>query len=305
MKIKILTEAGYPYGLGHFIRCVRLKKILKKHYKDVLIYHYGNKSLKGSQYLNWLDNTTFDWVISNTDIIIIDSYHASKEFYQKAHKTCKKLIILDDTNQSSYPPDCVIINGALGAQQLYPKTKNYLTGIQYALIDKKFLKSKIVKKNIQHILITFGGSDPSNMTQKTLKILDQMHYEKHIILPQKFDSKIIFSGNYYQNISSSQMATIMRKCDVAISAGGGTLNELAMSKVPTLIIPIAQNQIFQAKQWDLSGGMKLTSLKNLNKDFDTIIPMQKRTEMIEILQNINFGNLLEKELIQIISEAIE
>ncbi|MDO7253358.1 hypothetical protein [Helicobacter cappadocius] len=305
MKIKIFTEAGYPYGLGHLTRCIRLKKILDQYVKNTTIYHYGVNSIEGSKYLNWLDSAAFDSLILDTDLVVIDSYEANEVFYQKASKFCKKLIVLDDTNRLLYPLNCVIINGALGAQSLYPKKKNYLAGIEYAIIDKIFFDSKISKKDIQNILITFGGSDPENMTEKTLKILDDMPYQKHIILPQRFCGKPSFKGNYYQNISASQMANIMKKCDVAISAGGGTLNELAMSKTPTLIIPIAQNQIFQSKQWESTGGMKITSLESLDKDFATIIPMKIREEMSQAFQTIRFGNLLLKKIEEIITEVME
>lgn len=301
MKIKIFTEAGYSYGLGHLIRCMRLKKILEKYSCDTQLYYQGEDSLNGGTQLQWLDENIFPSLISNTDIIIIDSYKADLKFYQQACKIAKLLIVLDDTNRLIYPDGRILINGALGAQNLYPKTKSNLTGIKYAIIDERFFANKKAKKKILNILITFGGSDTLDIIKETLNALKDKDCQKHIILPKEDTIRSYCkSENFYCNISSSQMATLMKKCDIAISAGGGTLNELGMSQVPTLIIPIAQNQIFQSEQWQKIGSMKISSLKTLSEDFDTITPVQVREKMIEISSNIEFGTLLSNKLGSII-----
>lgn len=307
MKIKIFTEAGYSYGLGHLIRCIRLKKILEKYCPDTKLYYQGDDSLNtDAQYLQWLDEDIFGSFISNTDIVVIDSYKAHLKIYEQASKVAKLLIVLDDTNRLIYPTDRILINGALGGENLYPKTKSNLTGIKYAIVDERFFANKKAEKNISNILITFGGSDTSDMIKETLNLLKDKNCQKHIILPKNSTTpRYCESENFYCNIPSSQMATLMKKCDIAISAGGGTLNELGMSQVPTLIIPIAQNQIFQSEQWHKSGSMKISSLKTLREDFDTITPMQVRQKMIENSSNIEFGSLLSEELGSIIREMMK
>lgn len=307
MKIKIFTEAGYSYGLGHLTRCLRLKKILEKYCPDTTLYYEGDDSLnRRAQYLKWLDEDVFGSLISDTDIIVIDSYKADLKIYEKASKISKSLIVLDDTNRLIYPDNRILINGALGGENLYPKTKSNLAGIKYAIVDEIFFDNKKAKKNISNILITFGGSDTSDIIKETLSLLKDKPCQKHIVLPQDYTmQKSCKYENFYCNLSSSQMATLMKKCDMAISAGGGTLNELAMSQVPTLIIPIAKNQIFQSEQWQKSGSMKISSLKTLREDFDTITPVQVREKMIEIFSNIEVGSLLPKELGRIMKGMME
>lgn len=307
MKIKIFTEAGYSHGLGHLTRCLRLKKILEKYSSDTQIYYQGDNSLnRGGEYLQWVDEDIFPSLISNTDIIVIDSYKADIKIYQQACKIAKLLIVLDDTNRLIYPDGRILINGALGAENLYPKMESNLTGIKYAIVDKNFFANKKAEKNISNILITFGGSNASDIIKETLNLLKDKDCQKHIVLPQDTIIKPYSkTDNFYYNISSSQMATLMKKCDIAISAGGGTLNELGMSQVPTLIIPIAQNQIFQSEQWQKNRSMKISSLKTLREDFDTITPVQVREKMIEILSNIEFGSLLPNQLGSIIKGVMK
>lgn len=302
MKIKIFTEGGFAYGWGHLKRCIRLKKILEKHSSDIKIYYYGDDfHTQEGEFCLWPSSDVFDSLITNTDIIIIDSYKADITLYEKASRASKLLIVLDDTNRLRYPDGRILINGGLGAENLYKKTDSNLTGIKYAIIDKRFFATKKAKTNISDILITFGASDVLSITKEALDILKDKKCQKHIVLPQDSSISPVFSSeNFYHNLSSSQMASLMQKCDIAISAGGGTLNELGMSQVPTLIIPIAQNQLFQSEQWQKSGSMKISSLKTLNKDFDTITPVRVRKKMIQMTSHIEFGSLLSHKLTEVI-----
>ncbi|PAF41151.1 glycosyltransferase [Helicobacter sp. 11S03491-1] len=305
MKIKIFCEAGYSYGLGHLKRCVRLKNLLLPFYPDISIYYDGEKIPHERQHCQWSNQAIFFDLLTDTDIAIIDSYQAGLDFYRQASEKTKRLIILDDNCRLHYPQNAIILNGALNAQTLYPTTKNHLCGIEFAIIDKQFFCIKTPQKNVQNILITFGGSDCGQMSQKVVHLIENRPYTNHIVLPLNHKQHIppLNKNKIYQNISSSKMADLMKQCDIAISAGGGTLNELAMSHVPTLIIPTASNQIFQSQQWALKGVMKITSLKNLNIDLDTIIPMQTRKEMILKSHSIIFGNLLLENLLAIISAS--
>ena len=46
--------------------------------------------------------------------------------------------------------------------------------------------------------------------------------------------------NLYKNVSN--MAEIMKKCDLAISAAGSTLYELASLSIPSIVFSFADNQ---------------------------------------------------------------
>ncbi|PAF52162.1 glycosyltransferase [Helicobacter sp. 13S00477-4] len=305
MKIKIFCEAGKSQGLGHLIRCYRLKKLLLEISPDVTLYQRGDEiSPLADHHCEWLENNKLKSLLAQTDVVIIDSYQATKKTYQKTIKLTEKLIVLDDSAMMTYPKNTIVLNGALGAEKLYDTNENYLLGIEYAIIDKKFFSTKIPKKQITDLLLTLGGTDPLGMTKKILEIIKELPFNLHIISrinfkKHPFKNKIKF----YNNISSSQMAVLMKKCDVAISAGGGTLNELAMSQVPTLIIPIATNQNFQAKQWEEKGAMRITDLESLYKDLETIKSLKIRQEMILKYSNIPFGKSLFKKLKTIIPKC--
>ncbi len=49
---------------------------------------------------------------ADDDIVIIDSYHAPLEFYQKIAKTTALAIYIDDNNRIDYP-DGTVVNGTI------------------------------------------------------------------------------------------------------------------------------------------------------------------------------------------------
>jgi spore coat polysaccharide biosynthesis predicted glycosyltransferase SpsG len=109
-------------------------------------------------------------------------------------------------------------------------------------------------------MVTFGGDDAKNMTPKILKFLcnNYPNLKKNIIIGKAFknidkikkesdkNTKLI----YYPN--AEEIKEIMLESDMAISAGGQTLYELARVGVPTVGVCIADNQLGSIKEWEKS-----------------------------------------------------
>lgn len=299
MKIKIFCEAGNLFGWGHLIRCKRLADLLGSYYSNIYLYCRGDykdipkfqNQISYREEINseWFNIKFFEDKIKDSDVIIIDSYEASEVLYQIAFERSKLLIILDDNKRLNYPSKAIILNGALGAQFLYERSNRNLAGIEFAIVDSKFLFSKTAEKFVNNIFVSFGGSDVMGMVSKVAKILENSSHIVHIVLPKSQSLSKTPKRKIYQQLESIQMANLMKSCDIAISAGGGTLCELAMAQVPTLIIPTALNQEFQSRQWEETGAMKITNLKNLLRDIK-VLEMQKiRQDMISKISNFSFG----------------
>ena len=54
----------------------------------------------------------------------------------------------------------------------------------------------------------------------------------------------------------SDIARVMKKCDVAISAGGTTIAELCACGIPTIGFAVAQNQIYGLEAYSKDGIVK-------------------------------------------------
>ena len=104
-------------------------------------------------------------------------------------------------------------------------------------------------------MVTFGGDDAKNMTPKILAFLNDEYPNliKNVIIGRAFqnidDIKKYTDKNtnliYYPD--AEKMKEIMFESDIAISACGQTLNELASVGVPTIGVCTAGNQLGNVK----------------------------------------------------------
>ncbi len=72
-------------------------------------------------------------------------------------------------------------------------------------------------------------------------------------------SKILQFADKYDNIrihrSVTDMASLMRSCNIAITAAGTMLTECAAVRLPAIFYQVADNQKFNVEFWQQSGGM--------------------------------------------------
>lgn len=272
MKVFILTEGGRNIGFGHITRCSAIYDAFKEKGITPQILVNADNGIKGV--LADRKYKLFDWLnkinrlaafIKGADIVIIDSYLAGAGTYKTISKMVKSAVYIDDNNRIVYP-EGVIVNGAIYAGGLkYPKRKgvSYLLGTGYMPLGKEFwsVPNKPIRKKINTIIVTFGGGDLKNMMPKVLKLLAHRYPEQvkrfiigrgfknieHIERAKDCKAKLI----YYPD--TRKMKNVMLKSDIAISAGGQTLYELARIGVPTVAVAIARNQLNNVKRWEAAG----------------------------------------------------
>ena len=280
-KVLILTEGGRGIGYGHITRCVSLYQALKQLHIEPKFIVKGEKI--DLSFLKGINVNHFDWIknrrkifheIEKSKIIIIDSYLANMSHYNEISSKALYSVFFDDYNRLKYPKG-VVINGALYAKKInYEKKCNkiYLLGPKFACIRKKFLSApqKRIRKKIKSILITFGGCDFYNLTICIVEFLNRAFpfIEKNVIIGKDFKQAKKIKKYYNKNKkiiycpNSATMKKIMMESDIAISAGGQTLFELAKIGVPTIGICIAKNQMLNLKSWQSHGFLSLVGTYN-------------------------------------------
>ncbi|AUB56005.1 hypothetical protein BK007_08335 [Methanobacterium subterraneum] len=279
MKIFILTEGSKDIGFGHITRCISIYQAFRKYnFKPLLIVN-GDESI-----VNYYDGIViFDWFnkseklfdkFGNADIIIIDSYMAPKEVYDKLSTITKILVSIDDNNRVEYPKG-IIINGSINAAGInytYNNNSLYLLGSKYVPLRNEFWRDirKPIRKTIDSVMVTFGGEDNANLTPKILGLLRKFYpeFEKKIVIGKGFSNleeiKNFVDSNtkLYHNPNAAQMKQLMIESDIAISAGGQTIYELARIGVPCIIINVAENQLNHVKGWKCVGFICYAGWKN-------------------------------------------
>lgn len=294
MKVVILTEGGKDYGFGHVARCSSIYQAFMHFNISPNFIVNGDESVKSI----FKDIELADWLndysdVFRSDIIVIDSYLADLDYYTKLSNEVPLVVYIDDNNRLEYPKG-IVVNGTLDVSNMnYPERENVknLVGKDFIPLRKDFWDIHKLKINdsIENILITMGGNDLRNLTPKLLRLLNEKYLgvNKKVIIADSFNnvseiqSLVNDTVELIYSPDSGEIIDIMQSCDLAISASGQTLYELACVGVPTIAIGIIDNQKNNIKNWTNQGFIEYAgcwSDKNLS---DNVL------SSIELLQNKN------------------
>jgi len=288
MKIFIITEAGHTVGGGHLARCLAICQAFKSHVETkslglVFVVNGDRSATKAVPDEYFISR--FDWVkdqgrllslLGSEDIAVIDSYLGNRPLYNKISKKVRLAVYIDDNKRMDYPGG-MVVNAALYAENLgYKKDEKvqYLFGPRYMPLRKPFWNSKkiAVRPKLKRILITFGSSDPAGLTEKVMDLLSKGYpgLEKTVIVGQCFKNvkDVIARKDHRTKLVMSPdaagMKRQMRACDAAVTAAGQTIYELACLGVPSIAVPVAENQRRNAEAWKRSGFVGILGLKSGN-----------------------------------------
>lgn len=281
VNVLILTEGGKNTGFGHITRCTSIYQAFEEIGVQADFVVNGDEGVQGllpsknCNVFNWLnDQETLFATIKNADIVLIDSYLAGYEIYEKISNVVKKAVYFDDNMRIEYPKGFVV-NGTIFAEQMpYPRREGvtYLLGAKYTPLRKEFwdVPAKLICDSIESVMITFGGTDIRNLSPKVLKLLVDTHPElrKKVIIGKGFrnitEIEDIKTHNteliYYPD--ATEMKKIMLESDIAIAGGGQTLYELARVGVAAVVVAVADNQKNNIRGFENAGFSEYAGMWN-------------------------------------------
>ncbi|NQT33348.1 MAG: UDP-2,4-diacetamido-2,4,6-trideoxy-beta-L-altropyranose hydrolase [Candidatus Omnitrophica bacterium] len=300
MRTFILTEGGKNSGFGHIARCLAICQGFNE--KDISCEMVVNGDDTINDILDGAHYTVFDWLdekdkvlatIEDADIVIVDSYLADESFYKDIVKRAKKVVYVDDNNRIEYPKG-IVLNGNIYANGLdYMRNENiaYLLGSRYTPLRKAFwdVPEKAIASKVESILLTTGGKEQSDVTLNILKMLVERFpdIEKKVVVSKAFDvEKGMDKTEFIYGTDERDILNIMLDSDIATSAGGQTLNELARVGVPAIGICFADNQRQNLAAWQEKGFIEHIGrhddadlLEKLSKTINDLSFREKRERM--------------------------
>lgn len=226
--------------------------------------------------------------IQNIIGIVIDHYSIDfrweeifkKNFFNNNSEDDLKLIVIDDLFNRKHYCD-ILIDQTFTS---YIPIDNYsnlvkssclkLLGPSYCILDETYKKSKEIypiRKNIKRILVYFGASDLENNSLKIAKLVTNKKYSSY-----NFDFVISKKHNTFNEIESiiknhkrikihgtlESLAPLIGNSDLSIGAGGTTTWERLILGLPSLVIPVAKNQIYLINSLKNIGLLKVKEKDN-------------------------------------------
>lgn len=214
-----------------------------------------------ADYLGWLqcsiekDANDFLSQISNADIVITDHYALGKKWQSIVRDKLNCRIMAIDDLEREHDADLVLDQTLGREKESYSNIERVLTGTKYALLNSSFSAlreqayQRIAPQGNVKILVSMGGVDSPNATLAVLEKLSTLDNIEITVLLSPRAPHYISVNSFSQTKSNikhidfvSNMAQEMMNHDVSIGAPGATSWERACLGLPSIIIPLADNQ---------------------------------------------------------------
>lgn len=321
-NILIRAEGYSKIGLGHVYRALLLSQNLNEHNVYLVTSKYSDLAITKFQESNFPfqiinDEKEIIHIIKdkNIDILINDILDTSKEYIEDCISTGVRVINFEDLGEGAKYAHAVI-------NDLYEKKndlKNHYWGSEYYCIRDEFIYSECSPFNeeVKEILVLFGGTDPNDLTKKTMKNILEMNLSnikiKVVIGPgyqHKEDLEKMI--NHAENITLIHdvkvMSEIMNTADIGISSQGRTMYELCHMRVPTILLAQNSRELHHEFGYISNGFINLGLGVNVNDDtfketLNWLIKTpQIRKQMRQQMEKSNFKNGIRKILRIILDE---
>lgn len=330
MVIGIRADGGKKIGMGHIMRTLVLAKELAGNHDVFYIckvdepisdkYEGGIQKVKVNGFEIKLINESRvidDLKKIQVDLLITDSYDVDEFYFDETKKLFNKTAYIDDVNLYSYNVDYLINQNINGLDLTYNTNVDtkLILGPQFIMLRDEFrnVEKKYIKDKPKDIMLTVGGSDEYYVTNQILSYVKSLNYNFHVVVGPSFNNNNSlkdFENERVRLYYSANMIEIMKNCDVAISACGSTLYELAVCGVPTLGIIVADNQLGLAKKMaELELIENVGWFNKLNKSFfveaftELCNNINKRIDMSEKAASVIDGQGV-RRIVEILTENI-
>lgn len=249
-SILIRADAGPDVGMGHVYRAVALAHELAAH--DLVLVTRGDGGyalgadflartpyrvhrLEGQEAFLPLVETL------NPDIAILDILDTEHAFVEAVARHAGFVVNFEDLGPGARRADLVV-------NDLYTDflpAENHWYGVAHAVLAPAFERAvhrDDCAEHVERVLVTFGGTDPGNLTERSLDALAHLSFagEVTVVLGPGYAhaepelARRRLNGRVVRDVAD--MAELMRLADVALTSGGRTVTELMTMGVPTIVL---------------------------------------------------------------------
>jgi UDP-2,4-diacetamido-2,4,6-trideoxy-beta-L-altropyranose hydrolase len=262
MRVLIHPDGGTNIGLGHASRCSAIANALIRLGHEIRVLVEPESRL--AEYLSRFQLPVIEGLTSSAgiqaqadqfiaDLIVVDSYRWVEADFKAIRCRGRFIVAFDDTARIRLPIDAVI-NGAPGAVNLQyqslAETRLWL-GPAYQVLRDEFLGLPMRKlaDTVKNLIVLLGGDDPLSLMAQLAPRLNVIAGE----MRPSFQVEII-CGPYAQMPNTDGLVHVkvsrhpvnlrerMQAADLALSASGQTLYELASCGTPTIAFCTGEDQ---------------------------------------------------------------
>ena len=240
-------------GMGHIYRSLSLANAITDHEVrfvcDKRSETAANKLVGYDYWLGIFDpKEIVDQIIAlKPDLVINDILDTDQKYIRSLRNHGIKVINFEDLGSGASSANLTI-------NELYSEPsisgENILWGSGYFFLREEFNDSKVnrFRKNVRNILITFGGTDQNNYTQRVLENILEFCKKERIKIFIVTGPGYLYIKKLKRRIAAIDtilieythatgvMSHIMEQVEIAITSNGRTVYELAHMNIPSIVL---------------------------------------------------------------------
>lgn len=267
LKLAFRLDANAEIGTGHLMRCLALAERLSAAGADChffchdlpdalhpLLAPYPGQPLVAPDDIAPIAFLQPDW-------LVVDHYRIGRDLEARLAPHCRQLLVIDDLADRAHHCHYLLDQGphrqATDYRDLVPADCRLLLGADFALLRPAYRQLARHQASAWHKgLICFGGADPAGASLITLDSLARIASAQDIAWtvvagpasPARAALAARLANTPQRHITllqySAEMPQLMAAHDFTIGAAGGMTWERACIGLPTLAVPIVDNQAF-------------------------------------------------------------
>jgi spore coat polysaccharide biosynthesis predicted glycosyltransferase SpsG len=249
-RVTIRADGSNALGMGHVYRDLNLADALSM-WADVHFLTMGDEiaaAKMSEKYPTTVTDKEEEFTAlggTRNAAIIVDKLNTETAYMGHLKGICDLLVSFDDCGEGVYESD-LAFNVLYHCPPRKEKNIVFYTDPSYAIINPRFSTVKRREsQGLTRVLVTLGGADTLGLTPHVLRTLDSMaeEFEVTTVIGPAFkhheELEEIIGGlrrrvDIRHNIA--EMWRAMADSDIAVSAGGNTLFELAATGTPAIVL---------------------------------------------------------------------
>lgn len=248
-QIIFRLTANTTVGSGHLYHCMQLAEGLKSHGIQFLLKDcdvFAEEMLRNAGYEVHLESDDIAQDLQKLvdadvrTVVVNDVLDTDTTSLAVQHQLGCKVVTVEDLGAGLQWAD-LVINALYGEPPGLNQPGKVLSGAKWAPLRPEFscIPKRNFSSNTRKVLLTFGGTDPCDLTARTAKLLRNIpDVEVTVVLGPGYQNADGLDGVDIVRTPKS-MAALLCKHDVAVTSAGRTVFEAAACGTPVVVI--AQN----------------------------------------------------------------
>ena len=248
----LFVVAGYPaIGMGHVYRALMFAHEIADHSIQFLCTKESElavRSIAERDYKTFVQRGDLadDVLALQPDLVINDILDTEAAYIRKLKEAGIRVVNFEDEGSGADEADLVI--NALYCGRV--RDARFLYGSRYFCLRDEFASGcrNVFRPQARTVLISFGGTDHSDFTRKTLDVVEPVCRECGIDIRVVVGPGYAHRGALEQHLAmlanprisfthaTNVMSRMMEGADMAICSAGRTVYELAHMRVPALVM---------------------------------------------------------------------